>query len=82
LREPRVAHELRERVRQYVQLGSNQAKFGASPQGAKDIEGRQVEMQRRVLRGPIAGIDAEMCTRPPEENESRPMADHHAFGSP
>ena len=80
MRQLRPANQLRELVRQQVQLGRHEVQLGARRERAEHVERGQVEVQRRMTGDAVRRRRAEERHRPFDERPHVGVRDHHAFG--
>ena len=78
----RVAHELHELVRQQVQLHRHRVQLRAGQEAAVGVEGREVEVERRVAGAAVSGPDVEVRLRPLDEVDHVRVRDHHTLRHP
>ena len=82
LRERRIAHELRELVRQQIQLDRHEVQLRSRREAAVDVEGREIEVERRVAGAAVRRLDVEVRLRPLDEGDHVRVRDHHALRHP
>ena len=75
------AHELRQFVRQQVDLRRHEVQLGARGQSPEHVVRRQIEMERRMARMAVPGGRPEVAVRPLYETDHAGVADDHALGN-